>query len=486
MAAGGIRDQLGGGFHRYATDAHWLVPALRADALRQRPARARLRARVGAHGRPGVPRDGDRRRSTTWCASSRRPTAASRRARTRTRTARRARRSSGRRPRSARCWATRPRCSRPRTASTDDGNWEGHTILSRVRDDAELGERFGLAPDEVRRAPGGVAGAPAGAAGDAAPARARRQGAGRPGTASRSRRSPTRHARSGRPATRRSRRPRPATSMRRGRGRRGPARAAGAGRPAAPLVEGRPRERGRRPRGLREPRATGCSRCTRRPSTSAGTRRPSAWSRRSSTGSRTRPAASSTRPTMARRSIVRPKGTAGQRDALAAARWRRPCSCGSRALTGERPLPGGRRAGARDRRPVPRALPDGLRAVAVRAGARPTPGSPRSPSSATGPRRRPGALVEVADRGYHPFRVLAVSAAPGESAVPLLHGPVRAPRSRDGVRVPRLRVPAARPRAGGARRPPGRVVTSERSPRPPAVVRRSWARPGRQVRGRRP
>jgi len=26
MAAGGIRDQLGGGFHRYATDAHWLVP----------------------------------------------------------------------------------------------------------------------------------------------------------------------------------------------------------------------------------------------------------------------------------------------------------------------------------------------------------------------------------------------------------------------------------------------------------------------------
>lgn len=26
MAAGGIRDQLGGGFHRYSTDAHWLVP----------------------------------------------------------------------------------------------------------------------------------------------------------------------------------------------------------------------------------------------------------------------------------------------------------------------------------------------------------------------------------------------------------------------------------------------------------------------------
>src|SRR4029079_7743568 len=26
MAHGGVRDQLGGGFHRYSTDAHWLVP----------------------------------------------------------------------------------------------------------------------------------------------------------------------------------------------------------------------------------------------------------------------------------------------------------------------------------------------------------------------------------------------------------------------------------------------------------------------------
>ena len=26
MARGGIYDQLGGGFHRYSTDAHWLVP----------------------------------------------------------------------------------------------------------------------------------------------------------------------------------------------------------------------------------------------------------------------------------------------------------------------------------------------------------------------------------------------------------------------------------------------------------------------------
>src|SRR5262249_60137018 len=26
MVAGGIYDQIGGGFHRYATDTHWLVP----------------------------------------------------------------------------------------------------------------------------------------------------------------------------------------------------------------------------------------------------------------------------------------------------------------------------------------------------------------------------------------------------------------------------------------------------------------------------
>src|SRR5262245_66346170 len=26
MADGGVRDQLGGGFHRYSTDAEWLVP----------------------------------------------------------------------------------------------------------------------------------------------------------------------------------------------------------------------------------------------------------------------------------------------------------------------------------------------------------------------------------------------------------------------------------------------------------------------------
>ncbi|UUY01834.1 hypothetical protein LRS13_13990 [Svornostia abyssi] len=49
MASGGIYDQVGGGFARYAVDAAWTVPPLREDALRQRPARAVVPARV-----PGV------------------------------------------------------------------------------------------------------------------------------------------------------------------------------------------------------------------------------------------------------------------------------------------------------------------------------------------------------------------------------------------------------------------------------------------------
>ena len=46
MAAGGIHDQLGGGFARYSTDEHVARPALREDAVRQRAAHARVPARV--------------------------------------------------------------------------------------------------------------------------------------------------------------------------------------------------------------------------------------------------------------------------------------------------------------------------------------------------------------------------------------------------------------------------------------------------------
>ena len=58
MADGGIYDQLGGGFHRYAVDAHLARAALREDALRQRAAGARVPA--------GVRGDGRRRASARW------------------------------------------------------------------------------------------------------------------------------------------------------------------------------------------------------------------------------------------------------------------------------------------------------------------------------------------------------------------------------------------------------------------------------------
>ena len=55
MAAGGMYDQVGGGFARYSVDAALGGPALREDALRQRAARPRVPARVPGHRRAAVP-----------------------------------------------------------------------------------------------------------------------------------------------------------------------------------------------------------------------------------------------------------------------------------------------------------------------------------------------------------------------------------------------------------------------------------------------
>ena len=85
--------------------------ALRADALRQRAARARVPGGLAGDGRRAVARGRPRASSTTCCASSRSSTAGSPRRRTPTPTASRARRSRGR-PRSC-----APR-SRPRTPSS--------------------------------------------------------------------------------------------------------------------------------------------------------------------------------------------------------------------------------------------------------------------------------------------------------------------------------------------------------------------------------
>ena len=59
---------------------------------------------------------------------------------------------------------------------TPEGNFEGRTILSRVRGDEEIGRFRGLEPEDVAAAPGSGAGDAAGGAGAAAAAGARRQG----------------------------------------------------------------------------------------------------------------------------------------------------------------------------------------------------------------------------------------------------------------------------------------------------------------------
>ena len=114
MAAGGIYDHVGGGFHRYSTDAAWLVPALREDALRQRAARRRLPG--GLPGRPGATT------SPAWrarcCATSQRDMTVARgrlllgdrrrQPRPERRAARRAGSSPGRRPRSSAALGAQP------------------------------------------------------------------------------------------------------------------------------------------------------------------------------------------------------------------------------------------------------------------------------------------------------------------------------------------------------------------------------------------
>ena len=62
MIRGGINDQLGGGFCRYSVDDLWDDPALREDALRQRPPARPVLRRLGGHRRTPVPRCGHRHR----------------------------------------------------------------------------------------------------------------------------------------------------------------------------------------------------------------------------------------------------------------------------------------------------------------------------------------------------------------------------------------------------------------------------------------
>jgi uncharacterized protein len=148
MAAGGIHDQLGGGFHRYSTDGHWLVPhfeqmlydnaqlarvyghawALTGDAAWLDVATGvldyllrELRTPDGGFAASqDADTDGEEGATFVWSAGEIREVAGEDGA--------------------LACAAY---------GATDGGNWEGQTILSRVRDDAELAERFGITASDV-------------------------------------------------------------------------------------------------------------------------------------------------------------------------------------------------------------------------------------------------------------------------------------------------------------------------------------------------
>jgi uncharacterized protein YyaL (SSP411 family) len=154
MADGGIRDQLGGGFHRYATDARWLVPhfeqmlydnaqlarvyvhawTLTGDVRYREVATSTLdymsRELTTTDGAFAASQDADTEGAEgltfTWNAGEIREVLGE----------------------DASLFSAA-------YGVTDGGNWDGATILSRVASDAELAERLGLpAPDVAARLAG--------------------------------------------------------------------------------------------------------------------------------------------------------------------------------------------------------------------------------------------------------------------------------------------------------------------------------------------
>ncbi len=149
MAAGGIHDQLGGGFHRYATDARWLVPhfeemlydnaqlarayvhawAVTGDSAYRDVACGVLDAILRDFSRADgafaasldADTDGVEGATYTWDAGEVRALLGA----------------------AAPLFATA-------YGVTDEGNWEGRTILARVRTDRELAQQYGLQEDGVR------------------------------------------------------------------------------------------------------------------------------------------------------------------------------------------------------------------------------------------------------------------------------------------------------------------------------------------------
>ena len=150
MADGGIHDQLGGGFHRYATDAHWLVPHFE-QMLYDNAQLARTYVHAWALG--GEARDRDvaigvldyllRELLTedgAFAASQDADTGGVEGATFTWRLSEIEAVLGKAAPLFAAAYGV-----------TDTGNWEGVTILSRVRSTAELATAFGLEPADLDR-----------------------------------------------------------------------------------------------------------------------------------------------------------------------------------------------------------------------------------------------------------------------------------------------------------------------------------------------
>jgi uncharacterized protein YyaL (SSP411 family) len=157
MADGGIHDQLGGGFHRYATDRNWLVPHFE-QMLYDNAQLARVylhawaqtgdeRYRLVAEGALAFMRGPLRTADCAFAASLDADTEGVEGA-TFTWTADEIRDVLGNEH-----WF---RLLEAAFGVTEAGNWEGRTILSRVRTDDEVAKVFGLARDEVRLQLGGA------------------------------------------------------------------------------------------------------------------------------------------------------------------------------------------------------------------------------------------------------------------------------------------------------------------------------------------
>ncbi len=149
MADGGIRDQLGGGFHRYATDAKWLVPHFE-QMLYDNAQLARVYvhawALTGDERYEGVARgaldymERELRTDDGAFASSQDADTEGVEGLTFTWTAGEVRQVLG---------EAAP-LFEAAYGVTEEGNWEHVTILSRVRDDEDLAEAFGVAVETVR------------------------------------------------------------------------------------------------------------------------------------------------------------------------------------------------------------------------------------------------------------------------------------------------------------------------------------------------